>query len=111
MVFQKSTFVQEYPRGSAQLHCGDIWQQWMDEAESASTQDAAQCQRDGQPQGGDGAENGLPAPPKIPSSKIEYFFPRNKCQTLQKIFCLYFWEAVGFFFSKVDMLYGSREIR
>lgn len=25
MVFAKGTFLQEYPPGSARLHCGDIW--------------------------------------------------------------------------------------
>lgn len=29
MVFLKGTFLQEYPRGSARLHSGDIWQKWL----------------------------------------------------------------------------------
>lgn len=58
-----------------------------------------------------GQGDGTAAPPKIPSSKLEYFFPPvTSIKHYRRDLCLYFGEAIGFFF-KVNMLYESGEIR
>lgn len=67
----------------------------MDEAESC-----CRCRALGSPKEGMEQKNRA-VPPKIPSSKLEFFFPPvASIKHYRKDFCLYFGEAAEFSFSR-----------